>query len=125
LKTTPSVLLDFVVVKVVPVICDAAAAGRALQTSRLCPELDGPAFPVADDPPAPVLAAPAPVLASVLAALAGGAAEAGPDPPEHAVADAVTRIRLAAAKIVGTRMSSPVGLSLMSRSRQASACCRR
>jgi hypothetical protein len=52
---------------------------------------------------------------AVLPALAGGAAEAGPDPPEQAVADAVTRIRLAAAKIVETRMFSPIGLSLMSR----------
>jgi hypothetical protein len=73
-------------------------------------EPDVPAFPVTDDP-----------AAFVLAALAGGAAATVPDPPEHAVADAVTRIRLAAAKIVGTRISSPLGLSLVSRDRQASA----
>jgi hypothetical protein len=56
--------------------------------------LDAAAFPVAAD-----------ALAVVVPPLAGGVAAAVFCPLEHAVADTVTRMRLAAANTLDTRMS--------------------
>jgi hypothetical protein len=96
LKIRLSTLLVFVLVNVVPVICEACVAGSAVHTSNFLPALDVPAFAVAADPPWPALDG------------AGAVAEAAFEPAEHAVADAATRIRLAAANTVGTFISSPV-----------------
>jgi hypothetical protein len=96
-KSRPWESLGFVVVKWVPVICDAVAAGRAVQTLKFFTELAAPAFPVVEG----VLLLD--VAALDVPVLAGGTA-AESDPPEHAVADAVTRMRLAAANTVDTRM---------------------
>jgi hypothetical protein len=92
-------VLVFAFVNLVPVIFDAAAAVRAVHTSKFFGEPEPGAVPAAG-----VVADP---LAPVPDVLAGGTAAAGFDPPEHAVADTATRIRLAAANTGGTRMSSP------------------
>jgi hypothetical protein len=61
---------------------------------KFCTELDAAAFPVAADAPA-----------VVVRVLAGGVAATVFDPLAHAVADAATRMRLAAANTLDTRMS--------------------
>ena len=63
---------------------------------KFVPALGGPAFAVAADPPASALEG------------AGAVDEAVVDPAEHAVADAATRIWLAAADAAGAFISSPV-----------------
>jgi hypothetical protein len=95
LKIWPSMLLVFAFVNLVPVIFDAAAAVRAVHTSKLFAELESG-----------IVLAPGVVAVPLAPALAGGAVAAVFDPPEHAVADAATRIRPTAANAVGNRMSS-------------------
>ena len=62
---------------------------------------------VLEAPPAAVLAAPAAAALPWAAAPLAGDVAAVFDPLEHAVADAATRTRLAAANTTGTRMASP------------------
>jgi hypothetical protein len=99
----PSPIWAFTVVKVVPVICDAAAADSALHT------LNFVTLPVEPDPPAAAVLAAAAAPALVALAAAGvDPLAADVDLGEQAVTDtAAARVRLAAVTTAATRMVSP------------------
>ena len=105
-RSGPATLLGFVVVNVVPVICDACAAVSAVHTSKFFTLPDEPEFPAA----AALAARDAPAALGTVALARPARTRRRPSSirAEHAVTDAAAaRVRLAAARTAATRMSSP------------------